>query len=312
MVSFARFGAPTTRSATTTSRGLRAYQREERNALTALFLTAYQQGVARVNYHRNLSNRRAGEMYAAANPPSSPLPPILPSPIPEVTLENAIREYEQLGGRRSRVRLQDEPAAVLHSIMSARAPVAWGDRNRRISRHIQLSRVAPGAPRPDTRTLHHEVSPVKRPQFTGAQRSLSSTFAEMSIPSPSTPPRSPESPTYSPTAPSTGPPTPYGPSWDPTPPASASDEVATMWPNALDVNDFLAQLVAMRMRMDQDAFDASIDAVAAAATAADVIALPNQLLSLPGVDITDGSELFPIDLTDESEEGSKECPIQLA
>jgi hypothetical protein len=299
MVSFRVFSnAPVTRSFASTPRARRAWRQEGRRVAAEQVLAVYRHEIARVN--QDQVNRDAGErarqeanyhfQLAADQDHAAPPAPPSSTDAPPVIQVRRVR-------RRVRGHAEDAPVTSLQSIPSTgSAPLSWGPR-----------RPAPGAPNP-VRTQARDVSPIRRmPPLSSAQRRLFNSPPSSPMQDPN-PPSSPGS-MYSPTAPSTGPVTPIGsvrpfleepftpgdPSYSPTPaqPYSpplrgyqpevlpSAEEVIPpippiMWHGALDINDFADRLATLRV---------------AACT-----------------DITDGSQLFPIDLT---VEGSKENPIEL-
>jgi hypothetical protein len=274
MVSYARF----TRSETSTARGQRALNRSTIAVMPP-----------RIRYKREssaTSDRNARARYdefvrvaeAAAADQVIPPSPIRPVPMPDFT--DALRNFEELQDRLSRLLTQTVPVAntemvpplnaseaaalsalLLPSPTGFPAPVAadWGPRRRPAGRRIQLSQA-------------FDNSPIRRPQFVGVQRRLTypdwcktraayHQLAEPASPQQDTVPASPSSPMYSPTPPSTGPPSPFDPSWSPTP--------------------------AQPLEMSALAVAIEVEP--------EVVAAPRQI----------------IDLTDDSMDGSKECPIEL-
>lgn len=257
-----------------------------------------------------------------------PVPDAMPVPVP------SLRE----AASRPRGHAEDAPTISLHSIASTgSAPLSWGPR-----------RPAPGAPNP-LRTQARDVSPVRRmPPLSTAQRRLFNSPPSSPLQDPN-PPYSPTAPSTGPSTPIGSvrpfieePFTPQDPSYSPTPAQPYSpavqnyqprvlpfgDEVrpSIMWHGALDVNDFMAQLAALELSRNpgmalRDAeavvMEAFLDAQHPPSSAAPAppssapVESDHEVPAGPGVDITDGSELFPIDLTDDSNNGSKECPIAL-
>lgn len=301
MVSFRVFSnAPVTRSFTSTPRARRAWRQEERRAAAELFLAAYQHGIARINQDR--VNRDAGERAH----------------------QEANYHYQLAAG-------QDHVAPA----STGAAPLSWGPRQP-----------APGAPNP-LRTQARDISPVRRmPPLSSAQRRLFNSPPS----SPTSPLYSPTAPSTGPATPIGSvrpfleePFTPQDPSYSPTPAQPYSpavqnyqprvlhfgDEVrpSIMWHGALDMNDFMAQLAALELSRNpgmalRDAeavvMEAFLDAQHPPSSAAPAdppssapVEPDHEVPAGPHVDITDGSELFPIDLTDDSKDGSKECPIAL-
>ena len=297
MVSYARF----TRSVTSTDRGQRAlnrstiavmpprirYKREssatsDRNARAAAArydeFVRVAEAAAAVAGDADAAQAIAEHAARVAADQAIPPSPIRPLPMPDFT--DTLRNFEQLQDRISRLLTQtvpvantetvpplnDSEAAALSALLlpspagfPAVAPDDWGPRRRPAGRRIQLSQA-------------FDNSPIRRPQFVGAQRCLSypdwcktraayHQLAEPASPQQDPTPASPSSPTYSPTPPSTGPPSPFDPSWSPTP--------------------------AQPLEMSALAVAIEVEP--------EVVAAPRQA----------------IDLTDDSMDGSKECPIVL-
>jgi len=306
MVSFRVFSnAPVTRSFTSTPRARRAWRQEERRIAAQLFLAAYQHGIARINQDR--VNRDAGERAH----------------------QEAEYHYQ--------LAAEQDPVAPAD-------PLSWGPRRPAPSApnpvRTQARDVSPVRRMPP-------LSTAQRRLFNSPP---SSPLQDPNPPSsPGSPPYSPTAPSTGPVTPIGGvrpfieePFTPQDPSYSPTPAQPYSpavqnyqprvlpfgDEVrpSIMWHGALDMNDFMAQLAALELSRNpgmalRDAeavvMEAFLDAQHPPSSAAPAppssapVESDHEVPAGPGVDITDGSELFPIDLTDESKEGSKECPIAL-
>jgi len=272
MVSYARF----TRSTTSTARGQRAMNRSTITLMPLLLRTRRESSAT-----SNRNARAAYERYQAAASADDVVPPSPIRPVPMPNFDAELSPFEELQETIRRV-LTERPSPSLAAAADAADAAAaaasllvpspagfqgaarddWGPRRRPAGRRIQLSRA-------------FDNSPIRRPQFVGAQRALPfSTWREIhgfrqyeDPPSPQrdTIPASPSSsPGYSPTAPSTGPPSPFGPSWSPSSPAPA---------HVLDMSD-----LAVAIEVEPE-----------------VVAAPRQV----------------IDLTDDSMDGSKECPIEL-